>query len=207
MKLFKSFPLTASLVVVNVALWLLLSSGSLEQAASTVDKFSFAPNRLTTGLAQGDAAAVVTEVARSVSSIFIHEQDIWHVGVNMAVLAAFGFLLEKRLRLWKYATVYFASGLLTCAAYLAICPDGRASYGASSAVCGVLGAFIVPFLKERPLLTLLPITLLAFNIMGAMNPVAVAATGFAFWAHTIGYAAGALVVSILSLELRHKKAA
>lgn len=197
------FPaVTLALVVANLIVWVLLSSSSEQQALSATDAYGFVPVRLTHSLKNNDNPAVVTEVLRSVSSLFIHEHDFFHVGLNMLFLFIFGISVERRLGRLKFAALYLASGALTCAAYFAICPDGLASFGASSAVCGVLGAYIVLYLTRRPTSALLILAVLALNVYCAMT---VTQAGFTFFAHLIGFAIGILGVACLTLQLTPRR--
>lgn len=197
--------ITIALAISNLAIWLALSLPSQQEAASTIDALAFAPERLSGALERSDIVAATVEIARSVSSIFVHSYDVWHVGLNMAFLVAFGCALERRLGKRKYAVVYAAAGILTCAVYFAICPDGKASFGASSAVCGVLGAYLATFLKERPVRCLVPLAVLVLNLIGATNEAALAQTGFGFWAHLSGFAIGTLTVAIMTLEVTPRR--
>lgn len=187
---------TLTLVVVNLLVW--LSSSSAQQAASVTDSFGFVPVRLSASLKNDNITAAATEVLRSVSSLFVHDHDFSHVGLNMLFLFMFGISVERRLGRLRFAALYLASGSLTCAAYFAICPDGLSSFGASSAVCGVLGAFIALFLTRKPTPSLLLLAILALNVYCAMT---VTQAGFTFFAHLIGFAIGILGVAILTLRI------
>ncbi len=189
---------TLVLIVVNLLVWILFSSSSEQQAASVIDSYGFVPVRLTASLKNDNITATATEVLRSVSSIFVHEHAFSHVGLNMLFLFMFGISVERRLGRLRFAALYLASGLLTCAAYFAICPDGLASFGASSAVCGVLGGFIALFLTRKPTPSLLILAILALNVYCAMT---VTQAGFTFFAHLIGFAIGILGVAILTLRV------
>lgn len=197
------FPaVTLTLVVANLIVWGLFSSSNEQQAASIADSYGFVPVRLTASLTNNDNTAAATELLRSVSSLFVHEQDFFHVGLNMLCLFLFGISVERRLGRLRFAALYLGSGALTCAAYFAICPDGLASYGASSAVCGVLGAYIALFLTRKPTPSLLILAILALNVYCAMT---VTQAGFTFFAHLIGFGIGILGVAFLTLQLTPRR--
>jgi membrane associated rhomboid family serine protease len=193
------FPfLTLTLVVANLLIWQFCCSPTVQDADGLVDAFAFSPVKLSSAIAHDDAFSVAGEVLRSVSSLYVHERDFSHVGLNMLFLALFGVSVERRLGRGRFAILYLATGVLTCAAYFVICPDGRPSFGASSAVCGVLSAYITLFLKRRPFTSLIPLAVLVLNLYGATNPDAVAMTGFTFFAHLIGFVIGFLATLVLS---------
>jgi membrane associated rhomboid family serine protease len=202
----KPFPrLTCALVVSNLVVWMLFSSKSQEGANALVDTFAFSPVSLSQNVASSNHTGILTDLARALSSIFVHEHDPWHVGLNMLLLALCGISIERRLGTMRYAILYAAAGILTCGVYFTICPDGRPSFGASSAVCGVLGAYLVLLVKQHPFVSIVAAILLALNVMGALNPAAVAQTGFTFWAHLSGYAIGALTAALMTLEVNPRK--
>ena len=193
------FPvLTLTLVVANLLVWQFCSSPSVQDANGLVESFAFSPVNLSAAIAHDETISAGGEVLRSLSSLFVHERDFSHVGLNMLFLALFGVSVERRLGRGRFAILYVAAGVLTCAAYFVICPDGRASFGASSAVCGVLSAYITLFLKRRPFTSLIPLAVLALNLYCATNPNAIALTGFTFFAHLIGFVIGFLTTLALS---------
>jgi len=189
--------LTLTLVVANLLIWQFCSR---QDADKLVEELAFSPVNLSSAIAHGDTVSVCGEVLRSVSSLFVHERDFAHVGLNMLFLALFGVSVERRLGRGRFAILYLATGVLTCAAYFVICPDGRASFGASSAVCGVLSAYITLFLKRRPFTSLIPLAVLGLNLYCATNPDAIALTGFTFFAHLIGFVIGFLSILVLAVK-------
>ena len=199
----KKFPwLTIALAVTNLAIWALFLRSDEQRAANLIDTLAFTPARLTYAIAHHDTAGIAAETLRSGTSIFIHEHDAAHVIWNMAFLLLLGLAVEKRLGLWRYALLYLGAGLVTSLVYWGICPDGLSSFGASSAVCGVMGAFIILCARERPVMTLIPVGCLALTVIGAINPNAVAATGFGMWAHMSGFMIGMLGAALMTLEIR-----
>jgi len=89
-------------------------------------------------------------------AMFLHESWL-HIGGNMLFLWVFGNNVEDKIgRLW-YIVFYFVSGIVASAAQIltgvnSVIP----SLGASGAIAGVLGAYLVMFPRRR-VLSLVPI--------------------------------------------------
>jgi len=144
------------------------------------------------------------------TSMFLHGG--WrHLIGNMLYLWIFGNNVEDRLGHAGFLAFYLASGLAAAAAQ--ILPDPAAEtpmVGASGAISGVLGAYLVFFPRAR-VLVLIPVgfmfvyTLPAgwllgfwflFQILSALGTPA-SAGGVAWWAHIGGFAFGVLVAFFL----------
>ncbi len=148
-------------------------------------------------------------------SMFLHGGWL-HLGGNMLYLWVFGDNVEDRLGHVKYFFFYIACGLVATLTHAAMNPASRVpSIGASGAIAGVLGAYIVLFPKQR-VTTLIPIFifvtvreipavfLLGFWIVvqiffGAvsMNGGLQSAGGVAYFAHIGGFIAGMLLIVLL----------
>src|SRR3954468_2740871 len=90
-----------------------------------------------------------------VTSMFLHG-GIAHVGGNMLFLWVFGDNVEDRLGHLRYLFFYFACGIL--AALTQVWADPLSPIpivGASGAVAGVLGAYLILYPRAR-VLTLIP---------------------------------------------------
>jgi membrane associated rhomboid family serine protease len=141
-------------------------------------------------------------------AMFLHGGWL-HLGGNMLFLWIFGNNVEDRLRPVLYFPVYIAAGIAAAIAQLLVDPNSVVpNLGASGAIAGVLGAYLVMFPRRR-VLTLVffffitAIWLPAWVVLGAwfilqlFNGVgAVTAqidTGVAFFAHIGGFVFGAVV--------------
>jgi len=159
--------------------------------------------------------ALLPNVITMFVSMFLHGGWL-HLGGNMLYLWIFGDNVEDRLGHAKYLFFYLVCGLLATLAHALMNPASRMpSIGASGAIAGVLGAYIVLFPKQR-VTTLIPIFifitvrevpaifLLGFWIVmqlffGAvsMNGDLQSAGGVAYFAHIGGFIAGMLLVILL----------
>ena len=137
-----------------------------------------------------------------------------HLVGNMWYLAIFGDNVEDRLGRVRYLAFYLAAGLaggLLHYGFNAASPVP--TVGASAAIAGVLGAYLVAFPRAR-VLTLVPLfpffQLLAlpavvvlglwflFQFFSGALALAWSATGgVAWWGHIGGFAFGALVMALL----------
>src|SRR5437764_2184403 len=147
--------------------------------------------------------------------IFLHGGWL-HLGGNMLYLWIFGDNIEDRLGQGKYLFFYLACGLLATLAHAVMNPGSDVpSIGASGAIAGVLGAYIVLFPKQR-VTTLIPIFifitvreipavfLLGFWIVmqlffgaASMGGDLERSGGVAYFAHIGGFVAGMLLITLL----------
>jgi membrane associated rhomboid family serine protease len=106
--------------------------------------------------AGADSAAIFPAkrvLAAIVFSIFLH--DGWfHLGLNMLFLWVFGNNIEDRLGPVLFLAFYVVSGVVGTVAYVAGVADGTvAILGASGAVAGVMGSYLVWY-PDAPIRTL-----------------------------------------------------
>jgi len=76
------------------------------------------------------------------TSLFLHA-DAWHLGGNMLFLWVFGTSVEDKFGRWWFGLFYLMSGLASSGAHLLF--SDSPALGASGAVAGVTGAFLVLF--------------------------------------------------------------
>jgi len=80
------------------------------------------------------------------TSAFLHG-GMLHLAGNMVFLYAFGRALEDRLGSWRYLAFYLLAGAASGGAHIAF--ETSAAIGASGAIAGVTGAFLVLFPRTR----------------------------------------------------------
>jgi membrane associated rhomboid family serine protease len=151
---------TIALVVLNVLVYLYqLSLGvggdtaGPGAAEAFVHEFGVTPCRLTGACASPDdfPSPVVTVF----TSMFMHSLNPLHVGGNMLYLWIFGDNVEDTLGHGRFLLFYLFSGVAAAAAQTAIAPRSHVPMvGASGAVSGVLGAYLILF-PYASILTLL----------------------------------------------------
>ena len=199
------------LVAINVIVFFwelrLQAAGQLEPALVNV---AFVPARF-----WYLPGALLPNVITMFVSMFLHGGWL-HLGGNMLYLWVFGDNVEDRLGHVKYLFFYLVCGLLATLAHAVMNPESRLpSIGASGAIAGVLGAYVVLFPKQR-VTTLIPIFifitvreipaifLLGFWIImqlffgaASMGGDLQSAGGVAYFAHIGGFVAGMVLIILL----------
>ena len=186
-------------------------------------KWGFIPSELSEGreyllLFDGtDIASPVPTWATLFSCMFIHGGFL-HLAGNMLFLWVFGSSMEHHLGPLRFLLLYLVTGVAATLSHLAIDPQSQVPLiGASGAVSGVLGAYLMtfPYNRIRALIVMILITVVempaiwllgawflwqlfqGLTSLGLSNTVSVA-----FFAHVGGFVAGALVVAAGRLLLR-----
>ncbi|HMR29950.1 MAG TPA: rhomboid family intramembrane serine protease [Geminicoccaceae bacterium] len=168
------------------------------------------------GTAPADIAAVPPALTL-VTSMFLHGGWMHLLG-NMLYLWIFGNNVEDRLGHLPFVVFYLACGLVAAAAQ--ILPDpgsGIPMVGASGAISGVLGAYVVLFPHAR-VLVMIPVGILLFRhvraawVLGiwfAMQfvsaMIAPSGSGVAWWAHVGGFVTGFLAMQPLRRRLPSRR--
>jgi membrane associated rhomboid family serine protease len=170
------------------------------------------------------AAAPIVPVGASlyppatlVTSAFLHA-GVLHLAGNMLYLYVFGAAIEYRLGHGRFLAFYLASAIFSAVAFVAIAPSSTIPViGASGAVAGVLGAYLVLFPHGR-ILALLPVFVFmhlvevpavlylllwfAVQLYSGLAEGAHAAVfgGVAWWAHVGGFLFGVAVAPFLQRD-------
>ena len=151
------------------------------------------------------------------TSMFLHGGFLHIVG-NMLFLLAFGDNVEDRLGALPFLLFYLAAGVAAAAAHIAVDPRSAVpTVGASGAVAGVLGAYLVlhptgsvhtlvllgPFVTVTRVWAVLFIGVwVVFQLLSGLASLGVPTAqtdGVAYWAHIGGFAAG--VVAALAVRV------
>jgi membrane associated rhomboid family serine protease len=220
-----TFPyVTVALIVANVAAFafeLTLGTRKLERffrefAVQPVEyAFYFSPrNRGDLGLAD-----VLTPLF---TSMFLHGG--WaHIIGNMLYLWIFGDNVEDRMGKARFLVFYILCGLLASAAHILSNPGSvTPSLGASGAIAGVLGAYLMLYPRARVLVlvpifiifTTIEVPALLFlgiwilqNFASGVAGLAVRSAqtgGTAWWAHIGGFVAGIVLVWLFARPERRR---
>jgi len=138
-------------------------------------------------------------------SMFLHG-SILHIVGNMWFLWVFGNNVEEAYGTIGYLILYLVAGIVATAAFVLFNADATEPLvGASGAIAGVLGAYLVLFPRHR-VLTLLfvffvPIPALFFLGFWFLSQFAVADIGIAWEAHVGGFVFGAAITLLLRESL------
>lgn len=153
------------------------------------------------------------------SAMFMHGG--WgHIGGNMLYLWIFGDNVEHRFGSLKFLLFYLVSGIVATFAQIATDPDSVIpNLGASGAISGVLGAYMVLFprnmvnaifiIKMVSLPAVFVIGMWAFmqfiNGAGSIAPTAETAGGVAYAAHIGGFVAGVVVALFSRMMMKNNE--
>ncbi len=141
------------------------------------------------------------EYWRVLSSMFLHA-DIRHLVFNMISLFGLSGLILTYFPVWKYYTLYFASGILggfsNAAVRLAL-SDETFSLGASGAIMGLLGANIAFYIRNRKRIVpaVLRSQLLRLGIFAAINLIP-SGSSVDYLGHIFGFVWGFLLGLLIS---------
>jgi membrane associated rhomboid family serine protease len=154
-------------------------------------------------------ADLPAESVTVLTSMFLHA-DLSHVLFNMWTLYIFGDNVEEALGRWRFVGFYLLCGLIAAAAQVVVNPtSGVPMIGASGAIAGVVGAYLV-FYPRAPVLTLnlviplwffigilpvVPAWLVAgefflVNLIRGLESLGTPGPGVAFFAHLGGFIGG-----------------
>jgi len=134
----KSPPLvTYILILLNILFFLV----ELSEGDSFVEKWAFIPSQF--------LANPITNFPTIFTSMFMHAG--WgHLIGNMVYLWIFGDNVEDRFGKIKYLIFYLVCGLCATFSQMAFIPNSNIpNVGASGAIAGVLGAYILLFPQEK----------------------------------------------------------
>jgi membrane associated rhomboid family serine protease len=152
------------------------------------------------------------------ASLFLHAGWL-HLISNMLSLYIFGDNVEDRLGHWRYLLFYLGSGLAASGAHLlAYAKSPIPTVGASGAIAGVLGAYLLLYPQAR-VVTLVPIFFFIriiqipaviylgfwfvsqlFNGVFALTATDVfqSGGGVAWWAHIGGFVFGLAIIRLIA---------
>jgi membrane associated rhomboid family serine protease len=150
-----------------------------------------------------------------ITAMFLHGGWVHLLG-NLLYLWIFGNNVEDRLGHLEYLIFYLGTGIIATMAFALANADSLSTLvGASGAIAGVLGAYLVLYPTARvtlivPPLFFLPFRLPAMLVLGFWfvlqlfdNRAAdMAGGGVAYLAHIAGFIAGAIVVLVLGYRRR-----
>jgi membrane associated rhomboid family serine protease len=192
---------TVVLVAVNLLAFLYQSTLPLPEMESFVRRYGMVP-------AAFSWADVVT-------SMFLHG-GLAHLLSNLLSLWIFGDNIEDRLGHGRYLAFYLLTGAAAALAHLYADPSSAVpTIGASGAIAGVMGGYLVLyphsrvitwlpplFLVEVPAVLFLGLWFFLQVVSGVGNQLAAvpgeAVGGIAFWAHVGGFVVGVVLVKLMA---------
>jgi membrane associated rhomboid family serine protease len=187
----------------------------LESAQAAITLLGFMP-ALLFGHARIEGDPWVSPAGSIFTAMFLHA-GFFHLAGNMLYLWIFGDNVEDRMGRGRFLAFYLICGAI--AALAQALPDTRSTVpmiGASGAVSGVLGAYVVLYpranvLVATPFLSAKVPALIMFGVWFAAQLVSTllaepGAGGVAFAAHVGGFVGGAVLIRWFLLDRRKRKA-
>ncbi len=198
-----TYTLIALNIAVFVAYWPLF--GNERALMAFFADWAMVPSQVTQ---QGIYSGLVT-------SLFLHG-GIMHLAGNMLFLWIFGDNMEDRMGHLPYLTFYIACGTIAGFAQIIEAPfSGVPTVGASGAIAGVMGGYLLLFPRAR--VDVLLIFIVFFRVITIPAALVLAlwfvfqvfaglgsdpdAGGVAYWAHAGGFVAGGVLTLPVFLRL------
>ena len=214
---------TFILIALSVLAWVFVQgAGAMMPLAASVCNFGLIPGELTnsvppgTPFPMGEDLVCLTDPGRGlgnlVTSMFLHGSWMHLIG-NMWFLWLFGNNIEDSMTRPRFVAFYLLTGLTAALAQVAANPASEIPMvGASGAISGVMGAYLVLFPRVR-VFTMVPLGFFLTSIAlpawvmliywaflqfvgGLSSVVAEEGGGVAFWAHLGGFVAGVVLVKL-----------
>jgi membrane associated rhomboid family serine protease len=209
---------TLAIIALCTLVWIFVQgAGSAIPVAKSVCNLGLIPGELTlrlppgTGMPMGHGLVCLTDPGRQVSNVFtwmfLHGSWMHLIG-NMWFLWLFGNNIEDSMTRFRFAIFYLLCGL--AAAMMQVLTDPASPVpmvGASGAISGVMGAYLILFPRVR-VYTLVPIgffltsfalpawvMLLYWFLLQVISGFVQTGTGgTAFFAHVGGFVAGIVLI-------------
>ncbi|MQA89114.1 MAG: rhomboid family intramembrane serine protease [Gemmatimonas sp.] len=198
---------TVVILLANVLAWILVE-GSGEQAAlvASITEFGVVPCQIT-----GECAGAGLTWGTVFTSMFLHGS--WgHLIGNMVFLWVFGNNIEDSMGHVRFVVFYLLCGIVAALVHVYLAPQSAIpTVGASGAISGIMGAYILLYPRVRVLTWIPPfffVQVPALLLLGYWFLVQVATGvltygpemgdqgGVAVWAHVGGFAAGLVLIKL-----------
>nr|WP_199305918.1 rhomboid family intramembrane serine protease [Pseudanabaena sp. FACHB-2040] len=197
------------MIVANVLVFIYELMLPSDQLQSLFQNFAIVPSQLTEAFQSGDPTQITAQSLTLITSQFLHGGFL-HLGGNMLFLWVFGNNIEEKLGRVPYLFFYLACGALAgLAQWFFSMQSSIPTVGASGAIAGVLGAYILRFPKAR-ILTLIPLGIFLttfripavfflgfwffqqafYGVASLQATTSIETGGIAYWAHAGGFLVG-----------------
>jgi len=207
----RSFPvMTLLLIAINVVVFIHQLALPGPAGDAFIDTYGLVPSKISMALA-GRHYTLGQALLPFFTCMFLHGGYLHIIG-NMWFLWIFGANVEDRMGPLPYLAFYLICGIGSGVSEVAFSWGSHLpSIGASGAISGVLGAYIILFPKSR-ILTLVPLLIIWFLwkvpavifiglwflmqfVSGVASLHAAESGGIAWWAHVGGFLLGLLLVN------------
>jgi membrane associated rhomboid family serine protease len=209
---------TWSIIILNVLIYFSLEFEEPEFVANNLICLPYAPTLINYPLS-------------FLTSMYLHA-DYYHLFGNMTFLWAFGTIVERRIGWKRFLAAYHITGLLGGAlaiiVYAGILSEDAHCLGASGAIAGIMGIYMVrcyfkKMILPLPIFGFLPINIniqmnafvviglfFALNLQGGFSQLLGSTESIGYWAHLGGLAGGLWIayrmkLSNEAIEERHRE--
>ncbi|WP_353929136.1 rhomboid family intramembrane serine protease [Okeanomitos corallinicola TIOX110] len=212
--------ITYGLILVNILVFLYEISLSPQALSGFLQLAAVVPRELSLSFAGIPVNQPVPELATLITSQFLHG-GLLHLAGNMLFLWIFGNNVEDKLGHFKYLVFYLSCGVLAALAQWYFTQNSSIpSLGASGAIAGVMGAYIIRFPRAE-ILTVIPLGILfptlwipayfflgfwflqqafySFASLETPTNIGMESGGIAYWAHAGGFVFGVILAPLLGL--------
>jgi len=209
LKVIRFQAVTGAIIILNAAIFLFTHYGvSAAEVKSIPLSFGAIPAVITDKAQLAATLQIIPESATLVTYMFLHGGWMHLIG-NMAFMWVFADNVEDGFGHLGFMLFYLVCGLAAVAVHILFSPASQTPIiGASGAVAGVLGAYILLFPRSRVLVLLLmriPLRLPAALVLAAwlgFQIFSIYTSGpngghVALWAHVGGFATGLLITLAL----------
>jgi membrane associated rhomboid family serine protease len=217
--------ITYAIIAANVLTWVVIQGmGTTVPLARSVCEYGLIPGELTgmlppgTPFPMGEGLVCLTDPGRQVlnvlTSMFLHGSWMHLLG-NMWFMWIFGNNIEDSMGHARFVLFYLLCGVAAALLQVFVSPSsGIPMVGASGAISGVMGAYLVLYPRVR-VFAMVPIGIIPISIAlpawtmllywaalqflgGLTGLVSEAGGGVAFWAHVGGFVAGVVLVKLFA---------
>jgi len=206
--------MTWLLIAANVLVFLYMLSLGSEAA---LERFYLSFGAVPADITGRGGVTPAAEYPTLFSSMFMHGGWLHLIG-NMLYLWIFGDNVEDRMGHGGFLVFYLVSGLAATWTHILLNPASRVPLvGASGAIAGVLGGYLVLFPRAR-IISLVPLGIFSrlvavpallflpfwfvLQLFSGLGSLGGDAAGVAFWAHVGGFVAGVVLVRVFARRRR-----
>ncbi|MGI6507764.1 MAG: rhomboid family intramembrane serine protease [Saccharofermentanales bacterium] len=189
--------ITVALIIFNVAVFIYQQTLDPLHLYEFLQRYAFTPLGFREAIKAGEFYYPL------ITSMFLHGGYSHLIG-NMWVLWIFGDNVEDYLRPIRFFLFYIVTGIIAILAHtLAYINSNVPTLGASGAIAGVMGAYLILYPRAR-VMTLIPIIpyfvtipapiyLVIWFIIQLVSGFTRGSSGIAWWAHVAGFLGGLFI--------------
>ncbi|MEW6173708.1 MAG: rhomboid family intramembrane serine protease [Bacillota bacterium] len=203
----RTFPIvTVSLIIINIIIFFYEASLPQAELAELAGGLGVIPARDLTALLHNPLN--LTAYIPFFTAMFLHG-GWFHVLGNMLYLWVFGDNIEDSMGRGRFIIYYLLTGVIGSVAHIFANPGSAVpTIGASGAIAGVLGGYLVSFPRSR-VLTLVPfffvflveipatffiVLWFGMQLLNGVASIAIPGETVAWWAHIGGFVSGAILI-------------